>query len=86
MLFDIYAEATAEEFFVPYVWSSVVSSLEQIPWNLQAIALFTPTIVAEAMLQGELSPIVSARGAASSTSTAAASPEKKNQQPVVDNV
>ena len=34
-------EGTPEDFFVPYVWSLVVSS-STIPWNLHAIALFQP--------------------------------------------
>lgn len=34
-------EGTPEDFFVPYVWSLIVSSTT-IPWNLHAIALFQP--------------------------------------------
>lgn len=34
-------EGTPEDFFVPYVWSLIVSS-STIPWNLHAIALFQP--------------------------------------------
>jgi len=37
-----YEEETApEEFFVPYVWTFVVNN-SSIPWNSQAIALFSP--------------------------------------------
>lgn len=39
------AEASPEDFFVPYVWSLVVSSL-QIPWTLSAITAFVPMIPA----------------------------------------
>ena len=34
-------EESPEEFFVPYIWSIVVSNTT-IPWNLHAIALFQP--------------------------------------------
>lgn len=34
-------EEFPEDFFVPYVWSIVVSNTT-IPWNLQAVALFQP--------------------------------------------
>lgn len=34
-------EEFPEEFFVPYIWSIVVSNTT-IPWNLHAIALFQP--------------------------------------------
>ena len=34
-------EASPEEFFVPYVWTFVVNN-SVIPWNSQAIALFSP--------------------------------------------
>ena len=36
------AEASPEEFFVPYVWSLAVAQAG-IPWRLSAITLFTPT-------------------------------------------
>ena len=41
MRFTYEEEQSPEEFFVPYVWSLVVSSTT-IPWNLHAIALFQP--------------------------------------------
>ena len=34
-------ESAPEEFFVPYVWTFVVNH-SAIPWNSQAIALFSP--------------------------------------------
>ncbi|KAA6428940.1 MAG: hypothetical protein FRX49_01050 [Trebouxia sp. A1-2] len=39
--FSYEEEGAPQDFFVPYVWSLVVSSTT-IPWNLQAIALFQP--------------------------------------------
>ncbi len=39
--FSYEEEGAPEDFFVPYVWSLVVSSTT-IPWNLHAIALFQP--------------------------------------------
>ena len=34
-------EAAPEDFFVPYVWTFVVTH-SFVPWNSQAIALFSP--------------------------------------------
>ncbi|KAL3152556.1 hypothetical protein ABBQ32_001583 [Trebouxia sp. C0010 RCD-2024] len=34
-------EGTPEDFFIPYIWSLIVSSTT-IPWNLHAVALFQP--------------------------------------------
>ncbi len=39
--FSYEEEGAPQDFFVPYVWSLVVSSTT-IPWNLHAIALFQP--------------------------------------------
>lgn len=39
--FSYEEEAAPEDFFVPYVWTFVVTH-SAIPWNAQAIALFSP--------------------------------------------
>ena len=39
-------EASPEDFFVPYIWSLVVSSLS-IPWTLSAISAFVPVLPKE---------------------------------------
>ena len=36
-------EGSPEDFFVPYIWSLVVSRTT-IPWNVHAIALFQPVL------------------------------------------
>ena len=35
-------EAAAEDFFVPYIWTLVVSSTS-LPWNSRSISLFAPS-------------------------------------------
>ena len=44
--FSYEEEGAPEHFFVPYIWSLVVSSTT-IPWNLHAIALFQPVMSAK---------------------------------------
>ncbi len=39
--FSYEEEASPEDFFVPYVWTFVVTH-SAIPWNAQAVALFSP--------------------------------------------
>ena len=48
---DLPAEASPEEFFVPYVWSLAVAQAG-IPWRLSAITLFTPTGTPTAQCHG----------------------------------
>ncbi|KAG7668273.1 hypothetical protein KSW81_002169 [Nannochloris sp. 'desiccata'] len=44
--FSYEEEASPEDFFVPYVWSLIVSSLS-IPWTLSAITAFVPVMPKE---------------------------------------
>ncbi len=45
-------EASPEDFFVPYIWSLVVSSLS-IPWTLSAITAFVPVMPKDKEREGE---------------------------------
>lgn len=45
-LVSFLAEASPAEFFVPYVWSHIVS-LQAIPWTLPAITAFVPLLPKE---------------------------------------
>ncbi|EIE20753.1 hypothetical protein COCSUDRAFT_48393 [Coccomyxa subellipsoidea C-169] len=60
-------EASPEDFFVPYVWTQVCNT-SGIPWNTQAIALFSPlsATVSAASLEAQDSTGLTSRLSASS--------------------
>jgi hypothetical protein len=54
--FSYEEEASPEDFFVPYVWSLILSNLS-IPWTLSAITAFVPVMPKEeSFLQGKSFP------------------------------
>jgi len=44
--FSFEKEASPEDFFVPFVWSLIISSFS-IPWKLSAITIFVPVMPKE---------------------------------------